>query len=183
MNTRESALEKYYENPKKCKQCGKVIEVKEGQRISDTRVKVFCSHTCSALFNNKFHTRYDASKICACGNKKEKASLTCKKCCDTIKSKIGSKTLGHFIQGHKYLTAKCQEIRKHARNTIERSNRIKECTYCQDPNFNEILQVHHLKGILEFNENSLISEINDEKNLVWLCPNHHAMLEKGLIQL
>jgi hypothetical protein len=26
-------------------------------------------------------------------------------------------------------------------------------------------------------------EINDEANLVWLCPNHHKMLELGLITL
>ena len=47
----------------------------------------------------------------------------------------------------------------------------------------KILEVHHLKGILQFDEDTLIKEINSEDNLVWLCPNHHAMLEKGLIKL
>lgn len=37
------------------------------------------------------------------------------------------------------------------------------------------------KGILEFDEDTLIKEINNENNLV--CPNHHIMLEKGLISL
>lgn len=32
-------------------------------------------------------------------------------------------------------------------------------------------------------EDTLIKEINNENNLVWLCPNHHIMLEKGLISL
>lgn len=36
---------------------------------------------------------------------------------------------------------------------------------------------------LKFDEDTLIKEINNENNLVWLCPNHHIMLEKGLISL
>lgn len=52
-----------------------------------------------------------------------------------------------------------------------------------DHEFDAILEVHHLKGILEFDEDTLIKEINNENNLVWLCPNHHIMLEKGLISL
>ena len=47
----------------------------------------------------------------------------------------------------------------------------------------EILEVHHIKGILQFDQNTLISEINKISNLVWLCPNCHAMLEKGLLTL
>ena len=39
------------------------------------------------------------------------------------------------------------------------------------------------KGILEFDRNATIGEINHEDNLVWLCPNHHKMLEMGLIKL
>lgn len=54
---------------------------------------------------------------------------------------------------------------------------------CHNHEFDEILEVHHLKGILEFDKDTLIKEINDEANLVWLCPNHHIMLEKGLISL
>lgn len=59
----------------------------------------------------------------------------------------------------------------------------KVCQYCHNHEFDAILEVHHLKGILEFDEDTLIKEINNENNLVWLCPNHHIMLEKGLISL
>ena len=40
-----------------------------------------------------------------------------------------------------------------------------------------------IKLITDFDEHTKISEINSLDNLVWLCPNHHAMLEKGLIKL
>lgn len=66
---------------------------------------------------------------------------------------------------------------------VEDSNREKVYQYCHNHEFDEILEVHHLKGILQFDEDTLIKEINSEDNLVWLCPNHHAMLEKGLIKL
>lgn len=68
--------------------------------------------------------------------------------------------------------------RTNARRVLESSEREKVCH-----EFDAILEVHHLKGILEFDEDTLIKEINNENNLVWLCPNHHIMLEKGLISL
>lgn len=70
-----------------------------------------------------------------------------------------------------------------ARRVLESSEREKVCQYCHNHEFDAILEVHHLKGILEFDEDTLIKEINNENNLVWLCPNHHIMLEKGLISL
>jgi len=36
---------------------------------------------------------------------------------------------------------------------------------------------------LEFDKNATIEEINNINNIVWLCPNHHRMLELGLIKL
>ena len=56
-------------------------------------------------------------------------------------------------------------------------------TYCHNHEFDDILEVHHLKGILEFDRSATVAEINDINNLVWLCPNHHKMLEMGLITL
>lgn len=134
-------------------------------------------------------------RICPiCGGEKSIKAKTCIKCMDRTtggnstenrmrKSTIGEKTLGYYISGQKYLTSKCTEIRKNARKILINSSREKVCAYCKNHEFDEILEVHHIKGILEFSEDTLISEINNENNLVWLCPNHHAMLEKGLIEL
>lgn len=106
----------------------------------------------------------------------------CRSCWEELNG-IGNKTLGYYTSGQKYLSSKCQEIRTNARRVLESSEREKVCQYCHNHEFDAILEVHHLKGILEFDEDTLIKEINNENNLVWLCPNHHIMLEKGLISL
>ena len=150
---REQSLKLYYENPNHCKECGKVIEVLDNQRVADVRKKQFCSHSCAASYNNRGRIKHDENKI------------------------------GYYTSGQKYLSSKCQEIRTNARRVLESSEREKVCQYCHNHEFDAILEVHHLKGILEFDEDTLIKEINNENNLVWLCPNHHIMLEKGLISL
>lgn len=113
---------------------------------------------------------------------KHKDSEMCRSCWEELNG-IGNKTLGYYTSGQKYLSSKCQEIRTNARRVLESSEREKVCQYCHNHEFDAILEVHHLKGILEFDEDTLIKEINNENNLVWLCPNHHIMLEKGLISL
>ena len=124
------------------------------------------------------------NKICPiCGKPKTSHSEICSECYNKKRGTIEEKTLGYYISGQKYLSTKCNEIRKHARKILENSNKEKVCAYCKNHEFDEILEVHHIKGILEFSEDTLIKEINNENNLVWLCPNHHAMLEKGLIKL
>lgn len=58
---REQSLKLYYENPNHCKECGKVIEVLDNQRVADVRKKQFCSHSCAASYNNRgstMKTRY-----------------------------------------------------------------------------------------------------------------------------
>lgn len=68
---REQALKSYYKDPAICKHCGKVIEVGEGQRPSQAKIKKFCNSSCSASFNNKVKPKRvlkkRISKICACG--------------------------------------------------------------------------------------------------------------------
>ena len=115
--------------------------------------------------------KYHTSELCAECRNKERKEL------------IKEMTLGKFIDGFKYLTTKCGDIRKDARKTLENSSREKVCAYCHNHEFDEILEVHHIKGILEFENDAKVKEINAESNLVWLCPNHHRMLELGLITL
>lgn len=55
---REQSLKLYYENPNHCKECGKVIEVLDNQRITDVRKKQFCSHSCAASYNNRSRAKH-----------------------------------------------------------------------------------------------------------------------------
>lgn len=186
---REEALKRYYENPVVCKNCGKIIEVPDGINPSEIRRKQFCDSSCAASYNNKNRElakskKINKEEICPiCGGIKTKQAKYCKKCSDKLKRTVPNKTLGEYISGKKHLTSECQDIRKDAKRSLEESGRKKVCAYCKNHEFDEILEIHHIKGILQFSEDTLIKEINDPTNLVYLCPNHHAMLEKGLIDL
>ncbi len=178
----------------KCENCGKEKEILKSDFNKSKTKKFFCNHSCSAEYNNKLRG-LDSSKLWVrkdkkgydecpiCGELKFCTSKLCKKCSDKEKYLVKERTLGSYIDGHKYLTTKCGEIRRDARRTIEESNVEKVCAYCKNHEFDEILEVHHIKGILEFNTETMISEINSLSNLIWLCPNHHKMLEKGLIKI
>ena len=186
---REKALEDYYSNPSLCKNCGKIIQVPEGGRIYDTKRKKFCDSSCSASFNNKGKIRNpngingidlikidqeiviktpkeNIDKICPqCGGRKTKKAKLCSNCYSTNRS-VSNKTLGNYISGKNYLSSKIVDIRRDARRIMNNSNKEKICIFCNNHDFDEILEVHHIKGILEFEETSLISEINNEENLM-----------------
>lgn len=81
-----------------------------------------------------------------------------------------------------YATRKCQEIRKDAQQRLNNSDIEKVCSICHNHEFDDILEVHHKKGILDFDEHSLIDEINSLDNLMWVCPNHHTLIHKNKIK-
>lgn len=178
-----------------CENCGKEFKILKGVYNQSKTKHFFCDNSCAATYNNKVRVRENKTNIIwkdgkkgynkcpICGKLKYYKSELCSDCSNKEKRKIKERTLGSYIDGHKYLTTKCSEIRRDARITIEESKREKVCAYCHNHEFDDILEVHHLKGILEFDKSSTIREINDENNLVWLCPNHHKMLEMGLIKL
>lgn len=176
---REKALEEYYKNPSVCKNCGEILIVPEGGRIYDTKRKKFCNSSCAASFNNKGKIKnpnglnglkLDKSvserEICPqCGGKKDRSSDLCAICYKEEIS-VSNKTLGYFISGQKYLSTKLTQVRKDARRVMSNSSKEKMCHLCNNHTFDEILEVHHIKGILEFSEETLISEINNEENLM-----------------
>ena len=61
-------------------------------------------------------------------------------------------------------------IQKMARNIYINSNKPKKCIVC---GYIKHYEVAHIKAVSDFDDVTLISEINDEDNLIALCPNHH----------
>ena len=179
-----------------CQNCGKTKKITKSDYAKNTTKNFFCNQSCAATFNNKkrnsgiFWEKNQNGKtkrgynICPiCGQIKYYTSKVCQECANKEKRLIKEKTLGYFIDGKKYLTSKCTEIRRDATRTLLESPVEKVCAYCHNHEFDDILEAHHIKGILQFDKDTKIAEINDISNLVWLCPNHHTMLEKGLITL
>jgi len=58
----QKALERYYADPNYCKQCGKLIKVRENDCVSHTKTKKFCNASCAATFNNRGINRHVASQ-------------------------------------------------------------------------------------------------------------------------
>jgi DNA-directed RNA polymerase subunit RPC12/RpoP len=49
---RQEAIAKYELNPNYCKYCGEKIFVKETEKVSTARRRIFCNQSCAAVFNN-----------------------------------------------------------------------------------------------------------------------------------
>ena len=74
---RAEAISKYYENPNKCKFCGKIIEV-EDKKVAEIRKKKYCNSSCAAKFNNTKRERkrkYITKKCVSCGNTFDLSSI------------------------------------------------------------------------------------------------------------
>jgi len=191
-----------------CAECGKEKFVRKHEYETSKTGNFFCSELHAAMFNNKGRKHKNETKrllsekefnilnknveyiendtVCPiCGNRKTSMSGVCKKCSDRANyEEYENKTLGEVLgENTTYTTKLCSTIRKHARRKMEEGSVEKVCAYCENHEYDEILEVHHIKGILTFNRETKIKEINDYKNLLWLCPNHHQMLEKGLISI
>lgn len=177
----------------KCKECGEEYGIEEYlyQRKIKQGSNFFCSRSCAAKYNNKKYPKkkkkVDNTVCPKCARKKYGTSELCKDC-ETKQRTIQKREreLGSFIgyDKGKYLTHKCQTVRKDARFFMENeSKQEKVCKYCHNHEFDDILEVHHIKSILSFDRRTKLKEINNDDNLVWLCPNHHAMLELGIIDL
>lgn len=84
---KQDRINEYNENPKICKQCDNILSY-------ENRKKIFCNHTCSAIFNNK--ARADLVKWQCVGCEKENISLPykvkkyCNHFCQQIKRKENS---------------------------------------------------------------------------------------------
>jgi ribosomal protein L40E len=179
---RIQALINYNKNPKYCKLCNNKIQVSENTSPSEARKKQFCNKSCANTFNNfgKHRRKLSNKSICECGYKKSKKAKVCRKC--LLNQGLINKSLNDIINGKKYTSTLLNDVRKHARNILLK-NKDKKCLLCSSREFDEILEACHIKGIMTFDLDTKISEINKIENLVWLCPSHHKMFDKGLINL
>ena len=129
------------------------------------------------MLNRKKIYLYD---LCECSTRKLKTSLLCFDC-DIKKRRavILSKTIKEFEYGTtnslKYAT-----IRSYARLFLDQAGIKRECKIC---GFDVHVEACHIKPLKDFSKDALLSEVNSLDNLVYLCPNHHYMFDKGLTKL
>lgn len=101
---KQERIKLYYECPNRCKECNKVIEYKE-------KNKIFCNRSCSAIFNNKNKTKKRLPACLMCGNEtKRRCSKYCSsKCMSNYEWQIKKQKINEcsvvngIVQAKKYL--------------------------------------------------------------------------------
>jgi predicted restriction endonuclease len=166
----ERSLKNYYGNPKICKNCGKIIEVKEGEKPRHVRKKTFCNSSCSATYNNKVRELKREKKVVE-GLKKEKKEKF-EFLLDMTKNELYDK---HGVY-YKFRAV----VRKHAHYVFNKHITKKECLVC---GYSNHVEVCHIKSVSDFDGDSLMKEINSIENLIGLCPNHHWEFDNGKIDI
>ena len=93
---------------------------------------------------------------------------------------ILKETKESLSEKYSHQTAWRSTIQKHARQTYENSNKPKYCIVC---GYDIHYEVAHIKAVSDFDNDVLISEINNIDNLTALCPNHHWEYDNGMIDI
>lgn len=202
-------IEKYYENPKLCVCCSKIIEYKYS-------ANKFCSHSCSAIVNNagikRCSNNINNSKILSFsdsefisiineslnwneifkkfGYRKKGGSTSRSIISKRIEllsislnfetNSIKNKTKRELFDSRNSWQSARSGIRKDACNVFKASGKEYKCIIC---GYSNHVDIAHIKPVSEFNDNDLISDINNINNLVALCPNHHWEFDAELINL
>lgn len=190
----------YNKAPKHCLQCESIINY-------DNKRNKFCNLSCSNKFNitkkNKFDLISDKeleSLFQKSLNIKEFFNLVGYDCnISSNLKKIGVKRLtsiGLDLDDKKYevkdLTKKelfnkranWQSARsyivKNAKKVFDDNNKEYVCLIC---GYDIHCDIAHIKSVSEFDDNALVSEINNINNLEALCPNHHWEYDNKIIKL
>ena len=156
------AIEDYNRNPRLCRKCNDVIPY-------ERRENVFCSHSCSASFNNKGICRVEPKTkhyYCKeCGKLAQRKYVFCSKECRILyKDK-------EFIKSTKLKIETNQAICHVTVKTYLLKTRDYKCEECGLSIWNEkpiTLEAHHKDGDYRNNK---------DHNLILLCPNCHSQTD------
>lgn len=168
--TREESLKMYYDNPNICQYCGKIIKVKENEKVSDVRKKSFCNRECAS--KARIGTHYKRKEIRYC--------LNCGKRLNRVNAKYCSNECQHEYQYKEYIRRWKQGLESglmgkyYISGHIERYIKEKYNNQCCICGWHEVnpytgkipLEIHHDDG--DYTNNT-------EDNLKLLCPNCHSL--------
>jgi hypothetical protein len=161
-----------------CKMCNK-----------ETKNILFCSRKCSnsfqALHKPPRKGTGKGTPICKECKKNQVPSYGHKLCtnCTSVRFIFSSdptvRELREYYKDSKHSTGMQSYIRSNARSTYSQ----KVLPYCVNCDYTYHAEVCHIKPIHDFTDDSRLSEINSEANLVYLCPNCHWEFDNGLISI
>lgn len=152
---------------KECSNCGKEIHIVPSQ----DRGNNFCSSSCAAIFNNKKAPKRKKEGECKdCGVPIRASRSYCTNCLTERMHTLEKRTLREIVEreiGKKASTY--SSIRCAARRILKNTHPM-ICAVC---GYTKHVEAVHKRPIGDFPMDTLVSEINDHSNLIWLCRNHH----------
>lgn len=167
--SRRKALERYYENPKVCKFCNKIIDVRDNEKIKNVRMRKFCTIECYKNFRrDNVKPKMKNKKGVGRGRKKWPPE----------EFSVHNKTKGELLTSRLNFQSARGAIVKHAKAVYEFSSKLKVCVIC---GYSKHIEICHIKNVSDFDVNVKINEINNINNLIALCRNHHWEFDNGLI--
>lgn len=187
----QKAYSNYTNNPTFCEICEACMwpwPVKGG--IVQARMKKCCSYVCSSkkgalvLGNVIGRPKSEGGyyrKICpTCGRLMTWQATTCKSCSGIKREKQKihrMRTLGELKKLYPSPGWRTR-VSRIARDTYKASGKPYACEIC---GYENSVDIAHISAVSNFEDNCTLAEVNDIKNLIALCPNHHWEFDKGVL--
>lgn len=150
---------------KRCLYCGKFTSGR------------FCSEECKIKY--QANSSLPMNKCEYCGKETRNKRFCSRFCLEQAKQlRQQTLTLQDFVNRGKHPRVRFNGIRSEARLALKKAGIEKKCCIC---GFDVVVEVHHIRAVTDFPFSATIAEVNDLSNLLYLCPNHHVMVDKGLI--
>lgn len=160
-----------------CFYCGKETE-KNQNELRKTN-NHFCSHSCSAKYNNPVRDKKEPKIKCKiCGEATRNKSYLCGKHWMDVTKK---RTLQEEINLRKEY--KRAAIYSNVRGLGKTWNSHLVGTPCRNCGYDKRTEICHIKPISSFPGETTLEEINAESNLIVLCPNCHWEFDEGLLKI
>lgn len=161
-----------------CAYCGAEFDKRKDQVEKTNRN--FCCRSHAASFNNKAHPKRKPEHVCSdCGKPLPSKADRCSKCkVKFTHSEYSKRTLGSTLYGDEDTATpyRYSHVRRHAKKVLEFTGREKKCEKC---GYDKHVEACHIKAIVDFDLDSLLSEVNSPDNLLYLCPNCHWEHDHG----
>ena len=140
----------------------------------------FCSRSCAAKLNNTIKPKRKLQNTCVdCGKPITRSRTRCKE--DYLlwlkNNQAKDMTLQEAIYWKHHKSSAFALVRSRAR-VSEKMKKIKSCEIC---GYSKHVQACHKKPISSFSLDTKISIINENDNIMCLCPNCHWEYDHGLL--
>lgn len=149
-----------------------------GLELTRKSQKKFCGNRCAGLFNNRNpsikieESRRKLQGSCdKCGKTISKTRMFCGKKCQGITA-LDDWDFVRLGDTKKSETNRSRYPYIHALARIKyiRSGSPMQCKIC---GYDKHVDIAHIRAVKTFNDDTLVSEVNDLNNLMALCKNHH----------